>query len=277
MEKLFTSKVIGIDLGTTHTSVAIQKIVPETIPNQEGDLLTPSYATLTNKKQSAWKKGDSQWVIGKVAKDWQAQDPGNTVFSVKRLMGRKFSEPEVQKLIVDQRISYKIQPYSKGTENSIAVLLHGAEYLPEQISAEILKKVKQDAEVFLKEPVEAAVVTVPAYFNDKQKNATRMAASMAGLKVLRLIPEPTAAAISFGMREGQKGDAGKTLFIFDFGGGTLDLSILTFAENQFIEMGKGGDSWLGGDDIDQVIIDFVYKKTAEKSPLIGIPDAAAIG
>ena len=201
--------------------------------------------------------------MGRDALEWRKQDPENTIVTVKRLMGRSFSDEEVQKAIQGQRLTYKLKRHSRGTENSLAIILGGKEYTPEEISSKILEKIKSDAEKSLQDEVEYAVITVPAYFNDKQKHATRAAAAMAGLKVRRLLPEPTAAAISFGV-DNIGGEDARTVLVFDFGGGTFDLSVLNISGGQFIEQGKGGDMWLGGEDVDRMLVDYVLKETAEE-------------
>ncbi len=253
------SKSIGIDLGTTNSVASIKKMQVEIIKNTEGDLITPSCVTV-KKKKLLGLINQQGFVIGKHALEWIKQDPANTVTAIKRLMGRSFTNPEVQKIISDHRQFKTITRQSRGTDNSLVILLNGQEYTPEQISSKILKKIKNDAEAYLNDTVEFGVITVPAYFNDKQKHATRIAAGLAGIKVQRLLPEPTAAAISFGVDQ-VKGEDAKTVMVFDFGGGTFDLSVLTISGGQFIEQGKGGNMWLGGEDIDRRIEDFVLSKT----------------
>lgn len=247
------SKSIGIDLGTTNSVGAVKRVQAEIIKNSEGEQITPSCVTIRKKKLPFSKPA---FVVGKDALEWMKQDPENTVLAVKRLMGRSILNKEVQKIIEGKRLSYRIQAHSRGTANSLGILLGQKEYTPEEISSEILKKIRMDAEKFLGGEVLYAVITVPAYFNDKQKHATRTAAALAGLKVQRLLPEPTAAAISFGV-DNIKGDEARTVLVFDFGGGTFDLSILTISGGQFIEQGKGGDMWLGGEDIDRLLISHV--------------------
>jgi len=188
------------------------------------------------------------------------------VVSVKRLMGRSFADEDVQRLLQEGRYAYTVKPLAAGSSHSLAVVLDGEEYRPEQISGEILAKLKRDCEAQLGETVEHAVVTVPAYFNDKQKRATRMAAAIAGLKVQRLLLEPTAAAISFGVDDLGEGES-ETVLVFDMGGGTFDISVLTIAEGRFIEQGKGGDMWMGGDDIDHLVTDYVYRETEEENEI----------
>jgi molecular chaperone DnaK len=252
------SKAIGIDLGTTNSAAAIKRLDTEIIPNAEGDPLTPSVVSYQIEK--GFLRTKKTIIVGKHARDWMAQDPENTILSIKRLMGRNFTDPEVQKLIEEKRFAYTVKRLSQGSEHSVAVVLQDEEYTPEQISARILEKIKTDSEHRLKEATEYAVVTVPAYFNDKQKHATRMAAALAGLKVQRLLPEPTAAAISFGVDALAEGEA-QTILVFDLGGGTFDIAVLTIADGQFIEQGKGGDMWMGGDDIDNLITQYVYRET----------------
>ncbi|MBF0204846.1 MAG: Hsp70 family protein, partial [Desulfamplus sp.] len=257
------AKSIGIDLGTTNSVAAVKKVHTEIIKNAEGDLLTPSCVTLQSKKGLIKFISKENFVVGRHAVEWMKQDPANTVTAVKRLMGRSINDPEVQKIISDRRHLNTITTHSRGTENSLAIVLGKKEYTPEQISAKILEKIHVDAENSLGDTIEYAVITVPAYFNDKQKHATRNAAALAGIKVQRLLPEPTAAAISFGVDNIGKEDA-KTVLVFDFGGGTFDLSVLTISGGQFIEQGKGGNMWLGGEDIDQKIIDHVLQETAKE-------------
>ncbi|SLM28130.1 Heat shock protein 70 [Desulfamplus magnetovallimortis] len=257
------SKSIGIDLGTTNSVAAIKRVHTEIIKNSEGDDLTPSCVTLKSKKGVMKYIAKESFVVGRHALEWMKQDPANTVTAVKRLMGRSINDPDVKKIIADRRHLNTITTHSRGTENSLAILLGKNEYTPEQISAKILEKIHTDSEKALGDTIEYAVITVPAYFNDKQKHATRNAAAIAGMKVQRLLPEPTAAAISFGVDSVGVDDA-KTVLVFDFGGGTFDLSVLTISGGQFIEQGKGGNMWMGGEDIDQKIIDHVLHETAEE-------------
>ena len=256
------AKSIGIDLGTTNSAASIKKVTVEIIENSEGELITPSCVSV-QKKKILGVISKTNMIVGKHAVEWIKQDPANTVTAVKRLMGRSITNPEVQKIISNPRQANTILVHSQGTDNSLVIHLQNEEYRPEQISAEILNKLHQDAEKYLKDSVEYAVITVPAYFNDKQKHATRTAAALAGLKVQRLLPEPTAAAISFGVDQ-VKDDEAKTILVFDFGGGTFDLSVLTISAGQFLEQGKGGNMWLGGEDIDHKIEDFVLNETADE-------------
>lgn len=256
------AKSIGIDLGTTNSAASIKKVTVEIIENSEGELITPSCITVQKKKVLGIIKKDNI-IVGKHALEWIKQDPVNTVTAVKRLMGRSISNPDIQKIISNPRQANTILAQSRGTDNSLVIRLQEKEYRPEQISAEILKKIYKDAETYLDDTVEYAVITVPAYFNDKQKHATRTAAALAGLKVQRLLPEPTAAAISFGVDE-VTDDEARTIMVFDFGGGTFDLSVLTISAGQFLEQGKGGNMWMGGEDIDHKIEDFVINETARE-------------
>lgn len=243
------SIAIGIDLGTTNSVASVRKASTRILPNIEGNDLTPSCVA----------KIGSSFVVGQSAKDFLLQNPSNTVVSVKRLMGRRFLDPKVQKLIEEKRYAYEIIPLLEGSDNSVGISLEGQEFTPEFISAQILMKIKSDAEKTLSEEVEYAVVTVPAYFNDKQKHATLTAAQKAGLKVQRLLSEPTAAAIAFGVDELAPNDS-STVIVYDFGGGTFDVSILTISAGHFLEQGKTGDMWLGGDDIDRLLGDFVLQE-----------------
>ena len=263
------AKSIGIDLGTTNSVAAITKVRTEILKNAEGETITPSCLTA---KKGKFPFAKRSFIVGKHALEWKKQDPENTIFAVKRLMGRNFHNPEIQKLLDSGKLPYRVQRHSKGSENSLAVLLQGREWTPEQLSSLILKKIRDDAEETLADTVEYAVITVPSYFNDKQKHATRSAAAQAGLKVQRLLPEPTAAAISFGVDQ-VGGDEARTVLVFDFGGGTFDLSVLTMSGGQFIEQGKGGDMWLGGEEIDRLIMDHVLQETARE---YGLDDIQAL-
>jgi molecular chaperone DnaK len=259
----FMSKSIGIDLGTTNSVAAIKKVHTEVLKNAEGEFITPSCVTVKKKKLPFSKP---VFVVGKHALEWMKQDPKNTIVAIKRLMGRSYRNEHVQQIIADRELHYQIKRHSKGTEKSLAVILNGKEYTPEMISSKILEKIRVDATKSQGDEVDYAVITVPAYFNDKQKHATRTAAALAGLKVRRLLPEPTAAAISFGVDNVNKDEA-KTVLIFDFGGGTFDLSVLTISGGQFIEQGKGGDMWLGGEDIDRFITDYVLAETGKENQI----------
>lgn len=255
-------KAIGIDLGTTNSVVAFKDVTVRTIQTGANN------EDLCRSCVAMDKSGN--FIVGNsVFNSWKRHAP-NIVVSAKRLMGASISDPNVQKMKGDKHsYPFGIQKLSGGTEDAVAILLHGKEYTPEQISAEILRSLKNDACNKIGD-VEYAVITVPAYFNEKQKSATKKAAKLAGLKVLQLLAEPTAAALSYGF-DNLKPDEDKTLLIYDFGGGTFDLSILTAAGGQFVETGAGGDRWLGGDDIDMILSDYV-KGQIESTNNINLAD-----
>jgi molecular chaperone DnaK len=233
-------KVIGIDLGTTFSAVAVMEGgEPKVIPNAEGGRTTPSVVALG--------KGGER-LVGQVARRQAITNPDNTVFSIKRIVGRKFDEPSV---IYDG----KLLPYKlvKAANGDAAVTMGDRDYSPPEISAMILQKLKTDAEAYLGETVTEAVITVPAYFNDSQRQATKDAGKIAGLEVLRIINEPTAAALAYGLDK--KHD--ETIAVYDLGGGTFDVSILELGEGTFQVKSTNGDTHLGGDDFDQRIMDFV--------------------
>lgn len=241
-------KAIGIDLGTTNSVVAFKDVSVRTIQTgANNEDLCRSCVTVD--PNGNFKVGNS------VYNSWKRHTP-NIVVSAKRLMGASINDANVKKMKSNtDAYPFGIDKLSGGTEDSVAIILRGRQYTPEQISAEILRSLKNDASTKLGD-VEYAVITVPAYFNEKQKSATKKAAKLAGLKVLQLLAEPTAAALSYGF-DNLKEDEDKTLLIYDFGGGTFDLSILTAAGGQFVETGAGGDRWLGGDDIDVILSDYV--------------------
>lgn len=260
------SKTIGIDLGTTNSVVAFKDATVRVIttgPNNE-ELCRSCVAM---------DKSGSMVVGNAPYKNWKRYAP-NIVVSVKRLMGTSISDPQVQKMKTNHDMyPYGIKQLSGGTEDSVAVVMGGKEFTPEQISAEILRQLKEDASVKLGDEVTHAVITVPAYFNEKQKSATRKAAELAGLKVQRLLAEPTAAAISYGVDK-MAADEDKIFVVYDFGGGTFDLSILVAAGGNFIESGTGGDRWLGGDDIDRLLTQYVLDEAA-KSQNVNIQELIA--
>ena len=243
-------KSIGIDLGTTNSVVAFKDATVRVIatgPNNE-DLCRSCVAI---DKSGSFTVGNAPY------KNWRRYAP-NIVVSAKRLMGASISDPQVQKMKADKDMyPYGISKMSGGTDESVVVIMNGKEYTPEQISAEILRQLKNDASVKLGGDITHAVITVPAYFNEKQKSATRKAAELAGLKVQRLLAEPTAAAISYGADK-MAADEDKIFLVYDFGGGTFDLSILVASGGNFIESGTGGDRWLGGDDIDRLISEYAF-------------------
>jgi molecular chaperone DnaK len=242
------AKALGIDLGTTFSLVAIiEGGEPKIIPNAEGERLTPSVVAID-------KKGER--LVGLLAKRQAITNPDNTIFSVKRLMGRKFKDDEVQFDI--KRLPYKIVEASNG---DAWVVMGGKQYSPPEISAMILQKLKIDAEAYLGEKVADAVITVPAYFNDSQRQATKDAGAIAGLNVIRIVNEPTASALAYGLDK--KGE--ETIAVYDLGGGTFDVSILELGEGQFQVKSTNGDTHLGGDDIDQRIIDWLCDEFKKES------------
>lgn len=249
-------KAIGIDLGTTNSVVAFKdtsvRVITTGANNEE---LCRSCVAMDR---------NGQFVVGNAAyKQWRKYAP-NIVVSAKRLMGGSISDDQVIKMKRDREsYPYGITKLSGGTDESVAIVLNGQEFTPEQISAEILKRLKEDASVKLNDTVTHAVITVPAYFNEKQKAATRRAAELAGLKVQRLLAEPTAAALSYGADKLSENDS-KVFLVYDFGGGTFDLSILVASGGQFVESGTGGDRWLGGDDIDRLLKEYVYNEVKAK-------------
>lgn len=235
-------KILGIDLGTTNSAMAVMEgSEPEILVNAEGDRTTPSV--------EGFRK-DGERVVGKAAKNQAVTNPENTVSSVKRFIGRSFSEtPEEQKTV-----SYKLQ---KGKDGRAVVDIDGKDYTPEEISAMVLQKLKNDAEKQLGTPVTQAVITVPAYFNDAQRQATKDAGKIAGLEVLRIINEPTAAALAYGLDKTNKDEK---ILVFDLGGGTFDVSVLELGDGVFEVAATAGDNHLGGDDWDQRIIDWLADK-----------------
>ena len=252
------SKIIGIDLGTTNSAFAYMVAgKPEVITNSEGDRTTPSVVAVT-------KKGER--LVGKVAQRQRVTNPKNTIYGIKRLIGRKFTDKEVQH---DLEISpYKI--VKKG--NGVAVEMDGKEYTPEEISAMVLSKIKADAEAFLGEPVTEAIITVPAYFDDSQRQATKDAGKIAGLEVKRIINEPTAAALAYGL-ESKKDEK---IVVFDLGGGTFDVSILELGDGVFEVMSTNGDTHLGGEDFDNIIVNFLVDEFKKESGIDIRGDAAAM-
>ncbi len=235
-------KIIGIDLGTTNSVVAVMEGgEPVVIPTAEGGRLCPSVVAFT-------KNGEE--IVGQTARRQAVVNPDNTIFSVKRLMGRRYDDSEVVK--ARQILPYKIVE-GPGHDARVYIPQTGKEYTPQEISARILRKLKQDAEAYLGEPVTQAVITVPAYFNDSQRQATKDAGQIAGLEVLRIINEPTAASLAYGL---DKKEA-ETILVFDLGGGTFDVSILEVGEGVVEVRSTSGDTFLGGDDWDQRIADYV--------------------
>ncbi|MEW5745049.1 MAG: molecular chaperone DnaK [Nitrospirota bacterium] len=233
-------KAIGIDLGTTNSVVAVvMGGEPVVIPNQEGSRITPSVVAFTEKGER---------LAGQIAKRQAVTNPENTVFSIKRLMGRKYSSPEVEH--ARKRLPYKIAEASNGDAH---VEIRGKRYSPPEISAMILQKLKQAAEDYLGETVTEAVITVPAYFDDSQRQATKDAGQIAGLNVLRIINEPTAAALAYGLEKKKE----EEVIVYDLGGGTFDVSVLEIGEGVIEVRSTNGDTYLGGDDFDLRIIDWL--------------------
>jgi molecular chaperone DnaK len=232
------TKIIGIDLGTTNSVVAIMEGgEPKVIINEEGSRLTPSVVAFT-------KEGEV--LVGQVAKRQAIINPENTIYSIKRFMGRRWDEVQDEL----KRVPYKV---SRGPNDTLRVVVRDKEYTPQQISAFILQKLKKAAENYLGEPVSEAVITVPAYFNDSQRQATKEAGEIAGLNVRRIINEPTASALAYGLDK--KKD--EVVAVYDFGGGTFDISILEVGDNVVEVKSTAGDTHLGGDDLDQRVIDWL--------------------
>jgi molecular chaperone DnaK len=233
-------KIIGIDLGTTNSVVAVMEGgEPTVISSAEGERLVPSVVAVNKNHER---------LVGRVARNQAVVNPENTVFSIKRFMGRKFEDPEVKKAL--SRVPYKV---AKAPNGDIRVILDGREYSPPEISAMILAKLKTDAEAYLGETVTQAVITVPAYFNDAQRNATKDAGKIAGLDVLRIINEPTASSLAYGLDK--KKD--EVIAVYDLGGGTFDISILDVGDGVFQVRSTSGDTFLGGDDFDMRLIDYL--------------------
>lgn len=232
-------KILGIDLGTTNSCMAvIEGGQPKVVENKEGARTTPSMVALT--------KGGER-LAGLAAKRQAVTNPENTLFSIKRLIGRRFSDAEVKR--DTEVMPYQIVAHGEG----VAVKLGDKEHTPEEISAMILQKLKADAEAKLGEKIEEAVITVPAYFDDAQRNATKQAGEIAGLKVLRIVNEPTAAALAYGFDK----KAGQQILVYDLGGGTFDVSVLDVSEDTVEVKATNGDTHLGGDDFDRIIIDWI--------------------
>jgi molecular chaperone DnaK len=233
-------KIIGIDLGTTNSVVAVMEGgEPTVISSSEGERLIPSVVAVNKNHER---------LVGRTARNQAVVNPENTVFSIKRFMGRKFDDPEVKKAL--SRVPYKV---NKAPNGDIRVILDGREYSPPEISAMILAKLKADAESYLGETVTQAVITVPAYFNDAQRNATKDAGKIAGLDVLRIINEPTASSLAYGLDK--KKD--EVIAVYDLGGGTFDISILDVGDGVFQVRSTSGDTFLGGDDFDMRLIDYL--------------------
>jgi molecular chaperone DnaK len=236
------SKIIGIDLGTTNSCVAVVDVTtPQVIPNREGSRTTPSVVGFTE---------DSERLVGQIAKRQAITNPFNTVFAIKRLIGRKYESDEVGR--AKQVLPYQIVSASNG---DIKVKIRDREYSPEEISAFVLMEIKAFAEEFLGETVNEAIITVPAYFNDSQRQATRDAGKIAGLDVLRIINEPTAAALAYGLDNKEN----QIIAVYDLGGGTFDISILKLEDGLFEVLSTSGDTYLGGEDFDKRIMDWLIE------------------
>jgi molecular chaperone DnaK len=232
------AKTIGIDLGTTNSCMAVlEGGEPTVVPNAEGGRTTPSVVAFT---------GDGERLVGPPAKRQQVTNPQNTIFSIKRFMGRKYSEVSEEMKIVPYEVS-------EGPNGDVRVKAAGKEYAPPEISAMILQKLKADAEAYLGEAVTDAVITVPAYFNNAQREATKDAGKVAGLNVVRIINEPTAAALAYGLEK----EHDQTILVWDLGGGTFDVSILELGEGVFEVKATNGDNHLGGDNFDKAIVDWM--------------------
>ncbi len=258
------SKIIGIDLGTTNSVVAVMEGgEPEVITNSEGGRTTPSVVAFTK---------DGGRLVGQVAKRQAVTNPENTLYSIKRFMGRKYDE-------VKEEISQVPYNIVKASNGDVRVKVDGKEYSPPEIAAMVLQKLKQSAEDYLGQPVDKAVITVPAYFNDAQRQATKDAGKIAGLEVMRIVNEPTAAALAYGLDKKEE----ETIAVFDFGGGTFDISVLEVGEGVVEVKSTNGDTHLGGDDVDDKLIDWIveeFKKdqgidlTSDKMALQRLKEAA---
>ena len=236
-------KIIGIDLGTTNSVAAVMMGgEPVVIPSAEGERLVPSVV--------AYNKAHER-IVGRTARNQSIINPENTIFSIKRFMGRKFEDPEVQRTV--SRVPYKS---TKAPNGDVRVILDGREYSPPEVSAMILAKLKADAEAYLGETVTQAVITVPAYFNDAQRNATKDAGKIAGLEVLRIINEPTASSLAYGLDKKKN----EMIAVYDLGGGTFDISVLDVGDGVFQVRSTSGDTFLGGDDFDQRVMDYLISE-----------------
>jgi molecular chaperone DnaK len=239
------ARAVGIDLGTTFSEVAVMQAgEPVVIPSAEGDTLFPSVVAIS-------KSGER--LVGQIARRQAIVNPENTIYSIKRFMGRKWGEPPGRELPVEDDAKRKTYKVTEGPDKEVRVVMGEKEYSPPEISAMILQKLKTDAEAYLGEKVTDAVITVPAYFNDAQRQATKDAGTIAGLKVLRIINEPTAASLAYGLDKKKE----ETIAVYDLGGGTFDISILEIGEGTFQVKSTSGDTHLGGDDFDQKIMDWL--------------------
>ena len=245
--KSTSKKIVGIDLGTTNSVVSVlEGANPNVIPNSEGNRTTPSVVAYTENGEA---------LVGQLAKRQSVVNPENTFYSVKRFIGCKFEEIENE----TERISYKVKKGEGGKIKIYSPILK-KDFSPEEISASILKKLVVDASKFLKENITQAIITVPAYFNDSQRLATKDAGTIAGLDVLRILNEPTAAALAYGLEK----KTNEIVLIFDLGGGTFDVSVLEVGDEVFEVLATSGDTHLGGDDFDQMIVDYIIRAFQKK-------------
>src|SRR5882757_5264574 len=251
------AKAIGIDLGTTNSVVAVMEVdTPTVIVNSEGGRVTPSVVAFT-------KTGER--IVGQIAKRQAALNPERTIYSIKRFMGRKYSEVTEEL----KQVPYKVVP---GPNDAVRVDIDGKLYSPEEISSHILRKLADDAAKYLGEKVKEVVVTVPAYFNDAQRQATKDAGQIAGLNVLRIINEPTAASLAYGLDKKKH----ETILVFDLGGGTFDVSILEIQKGVFEVKSTNGDTFLGGEDFDNALVNHLAKEFKKDSGVDVTKDRQAL-
>jgi molecular chaperone DnaK len=252
-------KIIGIDLGTTNSVVAVMEGgEPVVIPSSEGERLVPSVVAVNKNHER---------LVGRVARNQAIVNSQNTIFSIKRFMGRKYEEAEVQRTV--PRVPYQVSAADNG---DVRVGMDSKDFSPPEVSAMILGKMKRDAEAYLGEPVTQAVITVPAYFNDAQRNATKDAGKIAGLEVLRIINEPTASSLAYGLDKKKN----ETIAVYDLGGGTFDISVLDVGEGVFEVKSTSGDTFLGGDDFDQRIMDYLISEFKRDSGVDARADKQAL-
>jgi len=252
-------KIIGIDLGTTNSVIAVMVGgEPTVIPTAEGERLCPSVVAVNKNRER---------LVGRTARNQAIINPENTIFSIKRFMGRKFEDAEVQRSL--GRVPYHV---AKAPNGDVRVIMDGKEYSPPEVSAMILSKLKADAEAYLGEPVTQAVITVPAYFNDAQRNATKDAGRIAGLEVLRIINEPTASSLAYGLDKKKN----EIIAVYDLGGGTFDISILDVGDGVFQVRATSGDTFLGGDDFDQRVMEYLIAEFKRDNGIDLHSDRAAL-
>ena len=260
-------KSIGIDLGTTNSVMSITHSETEILVNREHGRLTPSVVAYRRSKKS----GDAI-LVGKLARDYARTAGKDYLYSVKRLIGRSYEDEKVQEILTDpgKGVTYEIVPSPDGREDVVRIRLGERLYAPREISAMVLRKLKEDAEMRLGDKVESAVITVPAYFSERQKHATREAGLLAGLKVKQVLDEPTAAAIAYGIDQNDERE--QMVLVFDLGGGTFDISILLMMGGVFTQMNNEGDMWFGGDDFDQLIANEVIHYVESEYDLKGVTE-----